>query len=230
MTKSVACYFWIPICLTFFQCSKGKSEDALALVFLGSPAITSVEPKIGTPRQNNENGVYPPTQIVIKGSNFGVDTVIRFNQLPAAISANLGTELYTSVPDGATSGFLTISKSGGSCLPGTASGINCAGTEFFIDCYSVTGNLYGSEIEIKQGESQSIEFKGLQTKAFRSSLILGNAKLTVTCDSNVTVRLFSTSCLATDYISKKDPSIPLNANANNQFYVTAFDDTCTVSI
>ncbi len=217
--------------LTFaLSCSRGKADNTLVSLLVSPPVISSVSPQIGTPRQNNTNAVFPPTEIVIKGSNFGIDTVVRFNEIVARISANLGTELYTSVPDGAYSGFITVSKSGGSCIAGSASGLNCAGSDFFIDCYAATGSQYGSEIEIKQGQSKSIVFSGVETKAFRTDILLGNGKLVIGCSSVVTVRVFDRSCLATDYILQKDPTIPFPSNVSTQFYVTAGSATCGLNL
>jgi hypothetical protein len=212
------------------NCSKGKDDDALAAILANPPVIESVTPQIGTPAQNNQNGIYPATQVVIKGSNFGVDTVVRFNETVATISANLGTELYTSVPDGAYSGFITVSKSGGSCIAGSSSGVNCTGSEFFVDCYEATGKQYDSEIEIKQGQSKSVVFSGIQTKAFRTDTVVGSANITIGCDSVVTVRLFNRSCQATDFILQKDPTISLPAGLSSQFYVTAGSATCGITI
>jgi hypothetical protein len=230
MKKKILFYFVLEVVLSLSACSKGNSDDALAALIANPPVISSVTPQIGTPRQNNDNGIYPPTEVVIKGSNFGIDTVVRFNEIQSTISANLGTELYTSVPDGAYSGFITVSKSGGSCPAGTSSGFNCAGTDFFIDCYQAAGNQYGTENEIKQGESKSIEFSGTETKAFRTDVIFGNANLTITCESIVTVRLFNRSCLATDFILQRDPTVPLPSGYTSQFYLTAGSATCTVKI
>jgi hypothetical protein len=212
------------------SCSKGKADDSLSALLVNPPVISSVTPQIGTPRQNNTNGIYAATDVVIKGSNFGIDTVVRFNETVATITANLGTELYTSVPDGVYSGYITVSKSGGSCVAGTSSGVNCAGTEFFIDCYQATGKQYGSETEIKQGASKGIVYSGVETKAFRTDVIVGSASLTITCDSVVTVRLFDRSCQASDYILQKDPTVILPAGYSSQFYVTAGSATCTLKI
>ncbi len=223
-------FLFLMVSIFFGTCSKGKGDDALAALLVSPPIISSVTPQIGSPKQNNDNGIYPATQVVIKGSNFGIDTVVRFNETQATISANLGTELYTSVPDGVYSGFVTVSKSGGSCVTGTASGINCTGSEFFVDCYEATGKQYGSETEIKQGESKDIVYSGIQTKAFRTDVILGSANLTITCSSVVTVRLFNRSCQATDFILQRDPTVALPGGLSSQFYVTAGSATCTLKI
>ncbi len=182
-----------------FSCIKSSSEDPLAALLTSPPVITSVTPQIGTPEQRNANAFYSATEVVIKGENFGIDPVIRFNETVATITLNLGTELYTRVPNGTYSGFITVSKSGGSCLPNTKSGVNCAGTEFFVDCYSVTNKQYGPEIEIKQGQGISVEYKGNETKAFRTDTLLSARNLTIGCESVVTVRVFNRSCQATDY-------------------------------
>lgn len=210
-----------------FSCVKSSSEDPLAALLTSPPVITSVTPQIGTPAQNNSNATYSATEVIIKGENFGVDTVVRFNDLVATITANFGTELYTKVPDGAFSGYVTVSKSGGSCLPNSKTGANCAGTEFFVDCYAVTNKQYGPEIELKQGEGISVEYDGNETKAFRTDTLLTERNLTVGCDSVVTVRVFSRSCQATDYVLQNNPIIPFPAGVATQFYITAESVTCS---
>ncbi|MCT8334408.1 hypothetical protein NUH30_12065 [Leptospira sp. 85282-16] len=211
-----------------FYCKASSGEDPLVALLSSPPVISSVTPQIGTPTQNNINAVYSATEVVIKGENFGIDPVIRFNDVVAAISANLGTELYTKVPDGAYSGFITVSKSGGSCLPNSKEGANCAGTEFFIDCYASTNKQYGSEIELKQGQSLSVEFGSIETKAFHTDTLLGSRNLVIGCQSAVTVRVFSRSCQATDYVLQNDPVIPFPGGVATQFYITANAATCSL--
>lgn len=211
-----------------FSCISSSSEDPLAALLTSPPVVSSVTPQIGTPVQNNLNALYSATEVVIKGENFGIDPVVRFNDIIATISLNIGTELYTKVPDGAYSGFITVSKSGGSCLPNSKEGVNCAGMEYFIDCYAVTNKQYGAEIELKQGQSLSIEFDGNETKAFRTDTLLSSRNLTIGCQSVVTVRVFDRSCRATDYVLQNDPVIPFPVGVATQFYITAESATCSL--
>ncbi|WP_411824437.1 LIC10067 family putative lipoprotein [Leptospira sp. 'Mane'] len=213
-----------------FQCQAKTDVDPLVAFLVSPPAIFTVTPQIGTPTQNNLNAVFPATEVVIKGENFGLATTVRFNEIVARIISNFGTELRTVVPDNAYSGVVTVSKSGGSCLPGLKTGTNCIGTDFFIDCYAVTNKQYGDEIEIKQGESKSITFDGIETKAFHTNVIAGGSFITVTCDSIVTLRVFDRSCQATDYILQKDPRVAIPGNSSSQFYLTAGSSTCAISI
>ncbi|MCW7491328.1 hypothetical protein ND861_01535 [Leptospira sp. 2 VSF19] len=211
-----------------FSCKASSGEDPLVALLSSPPVVSSVTPQIGSPAQNNLNAIFPATEVVIKGENFGIDPVVRFNDVVAGISANLGTELHTRVPDGAYSGFITVSKSGGSCLPNSKEGSNCAGTEYFIDCYAITNKQYGSEIEIKQGQSLSVEFGAIETKAFHTDTLLGSRNLIIGCQSVVTVRVFSRSCQATDYVLQNDPIIPFPAGVATQFYITANSATCSL--
>ncbi|MCW7488167.1 LIC10067 family putative lipoprotein [Leptospira meyeri] len=213
-----------------FSCKTSSNEDPLASLLTSPPVVSSVTPQIGTPAQNNLNATYAATEVVIKGENFGIDPVIRFNDVVATISLNTGTELYTRVPDGAFSGFITVSKSGGSCLPNSKTGVNCAGMEYFIDCYTVANKQYGSEIELKQGHSLSIEFDGQETKAFHTDTLLSSRNLTIGCESTVTVRVFDRSCRATDYVLQNDPVIPFPAGVATQFYLTAQSATCSLAL
>lgn len=230
MKKLYFSVFQVIAFASLFQCQTKSNVDPLLAALASPPSIFTVTPQIGTPTQNNLNAVYPATDVVIKGENFGLDAVVRFNEIQATIKANLGTELHTTVPDGAYSGVITVSKSGGSCLPGLKTGTNCIGTDFFVDCYAVTNKQYGDEIEIKQGQSQNITFDGIQTKAFRSNVITGSASITIGCDSIVTLRVFSRSCQATDYILQKDPTVAIPGGISTQFYLTAGSATCGISI
>nr|WP_233440845.1 hypothetical protein [Leptospira biflexa] len=210
-----------------FSCIKSSSEDPLAALLTSPPVISSVTPQIGTPTQNNSNAFYTATEVIIKGENFGLEPVVRFNDTVATLSLNLGTELYTKVPDGTYSGYITVSKSGGSCLPNSKSGVNCSGMEFFVDCYSVTNKQYGPEIELKQGQGISVEYDGNETKAFRTDTLLSERNLTISCESVVTVRVFSRSCQATDYVLQNNPIIPFPSGVATQFYITAESATCS---
>jgi hypothetical protein len=213
-----------------FYCTKSSSDDTLAALLSSPPIIASVTPQIGTPAQNNSNGTYTATEVVIKGEDFGLDPVVRFNDLQAQITANFGTELYTKVPDGAISGYITVSKAGGSCLPNEKTGTNCAGTEFFVDCYSVTNKQYGPEIELTQGGSLSAKFDGIESKAFRTTTLTADTNLTITCESILNIRVFDRSCRATDYTLVRDPTILLPAGVATQFYLTAGSATCNLSL
>ncbi|TGL86809.1 hypothetical protein EHQ68_16095 [Leptospira congkakensis] len=213
-----------------FSCISSSSEDPLAALLTSPPVVSSVTPQIGTPAQNNSNALYSATEVVIKGENFGIEPVVRFNDILAAVTLNTGTELYTKVPDGAYSGFITVSKSGGSCLPNSKTGVNCAGMEYFIDCYAVTNKQYGPEIELKQGQSLSVEFDGQETKAFHTDTLLSSRTLTIGCQSTVTVRVFDRSCKATDYVLQNDPAIPFPVGVATQFYLTANAATCSLAL
>jgi len=225
-------FLFLSLALGSIRCSGGGggSNSALSGLVASPPVLASASPQIGSPAQNNLNSAYPATIVTIIGSNFGTDTVVRFNSLPAPILANTGTEITTTVPDGTVTGVLSVSKSGGSCTPGQKTGVNCAGLDFFVDCYSVTNKQYGDELEIPSGNSKRITFLGVQTKAFRSSVLKAPGNITIGCDSVVTVRVFSKSCVATDQILVKDPTIPIPADTATQFYVTAGNSTCTIGI
>ncbi|MCU0824487.1 MAG: hypothetical protein MUF77_07570 [Leptospira sp.] len=235
MEKSLMLRFTTKIVLLLvignsFYCTKSSSENPIAAIVASPPVLASVTPQIGTPAQNNPNATYGATEVVIRGEDFGLDPVIRFNEVQAIITANFGTELYTRVPDGAYSGLITVSKSGGSCLPNEKTGTNCTGTEFFVDCYSVTNKQYGPELELKQGSSLSVKFDGIESKAIRTTTLTANTNLTITCESILTVRVFDRSCRATDYALVRDPTILLPANVSTQFYVTAGSATCNLSL
>lgn len=55
-------------------------------------------------------GGRPGTQVVITGSNFAGVTSVKFNGFPAAFTVNSSTQITATVPQGATTGRITISR------------------------------------------------------------------------------------------------------------------------
>jgi len=222
------------ICSILFaieNCHKEGSEDGFALLLSTNPAvISSVEPRVGTPTQTNIDRNYIATNVIIKGENFGLtNTKIFFNTVEAPIIYNLGTEISTTVPTGARSGYLYVVKTGGVCTQGTNLGVNCTGSDFFVDCYSPYNKEFGAEISIDQGASKNFEFSGLETKAIRVDFPAQKGNVTVDCPGSVTVKYFSPSCDYTSLNLVTDPTIPVTNSKIMQLQVTASDVTCKVS-
>lgn len=217
--------------LAISDCHKEGTEDALAVLLATNPSvISSVEPRVGTPAQANIDRNYPATNVIIKGENFGLtDTKVFFNTVEAPILYNFGTEISTSIPTGARSGYVYVVKTGGSCTQGTKLGVNCTGSEFFIDCYSPYNNEFGAETSIDQGSSKNFEFSGEETKAIRVDFPAQAGNVTVDCPAAVTVKYFSPSCDYTSLALVTDPSIPVSNSKVMQMLVTASDVTCTIS-
>jgi hypothetical protein len=213
------------------NCHKEGSEDAFAVLLSTTPSvISSIEPRVGTPLQANIDRNYSATNVIIKGENFGfTDTKVFFNTVEAPVLYNFGTEISTRVPSGARSGFLYVVKTGGVCTQGTNLGVNCTGTEFFVDCYSPYNKEFGNEIAIDQGSSKNIEFSGEETKAIRIDFPAQSGNVTVDCPAAVTVRYFSPSCDYTSLALVTDPKIPVINSKIMQLLVTANDVTCTIS-
>lgn len=214
-----------------FNCHKQGKEDAFALLTSTEPPVlSSVEPKIGTPSQANIDRIFSATQVVIQGEKFGLsDAKVYFNSIEASVIYNTGTEIRTSVPDGAISGFIYVARPGGVCTQGTKLGINCSGSEFFIDCYSPYNKEYGAELSIEQGSTLDIEFKGVETKAVRVEMPAQAGNVTVGCANPITVKYFSPSCKYTSLTSVTNPVIPVVNSKILQLIVTASDETCTIS-
>ncbi|EMJ65582.1 IPT/TIG domain-containing protein [Leptospira weilii] len=221
-----------------FQCKEKDSNNNLfAGLGFGNPVITSIEPSAGSPPQ--ADGVsYTGTQITIKGRNFtpnSTDTIVKFNGLAGTIFSITTTEIITTVPTGATAGFLTVSKADGFCdtVNGT-DGYNCSARRFYVDCYKAYSNIYGDETAINYPDSQTVKFTdNYSTKAFRSNLKeVGETILTFECDNLVTVKYFSKNC-TTNTIGTFDapvynPIINFTENYAVQYFITTGKGSCKI--
>lgn len=198
------------------------------------PFLAEVTPSRGTPAQTGERA-FPATEVVIRGRNIGgAETKIFFNDIEAPITANLGNEIFTRVPDSATSGKIFVKKSGGECLPDSNTGVNCSATDFFVDCYLPYNEEYKKEIEVKWGETVKYEFEGAETRAFLGNLNEkpsgSSAALRINCPGPTTIRYFSPSCQIGERVLVRDPLIDLGDVKIVQFFVTAGDSECNISL
>lgn len=203
----------------------------MAALVANPPVISLVSPSVGTPQQNNANRSFPATGIRIKGRNFSIgNTFVFFNGVSAKIDLNTGTEIFTSVPAGAESGFIYVRTGQGQCIPNTKLGLNCSGEIFFVDCYSPLNNEYGRELEVRPGQPLDIEFEGVQTRAIRALALATGSRVSITCGSVTTVRFFSTSCESNDLVLIRNPVLEMGTAKFMQFYLTAGDSTCSISV
>lgn len=218
----------------FVNCHQEGSQDFLFDLTQAPPYISEIIPRLGTPTQNHSERPFPATTVIIKGRNFSTPgTRVLFNEIESTPFLNTGNEIQVNVPDGTKSGNIFIIKPGGQCLPGEKSGFNCAGSNFFVDCYSPYKEEYGKEIAIDWGESKDIEFSGIETKAFRveyGGLVMPPSNLTVICPGSATVRYFSDSCSIGDLVLVRDPVIPVQNVKIMQFFVTAAESTCSIAV
>jgi hypothetical protein len=222
--------------LGFAQCKTSKVEYLSYLLY--SPLILSVTPNAGSPAFSIDGTTYGPTTVVITGSNFGLEnqSIITFNGTQATPSSQTETLITTTIPTGATSGPLLIKATGGTCYPDNRTGFLCSGTNFFIDCYSSMGGLYGDAIELTVGKEKSVEYSGLQTKAFRFQMPIGSPILTVTCDSDVNIKYFSSeACTLVDNGLKTNPSLTftgstITSTKTQQFFMAAYGATCKLKV
>jgi hypothetical protein len=219
--------------------SNTSSTNALALSALTYPIITSVEPNQIYSTFTLEGIVYPAASIKILGRNFSAvlaDNVVSFNGIIGTIVSATASEITATVPEGVSSGVLTVSKNGGSCNSlDKKSGINCGGTDVYVNCYSAFKSTYGSEILLKFGSQNSVEFtESLGTKAFRVDLPEGNRTLLLNCPSEMTVTVFSKTCSPTKTTSivpsVTNPQIQVTGGYTMQFFVTTQSGSCTISI
>ncbi|XDD50307.1 IPT/TIG domain-containing protein [Leptospira sp. WS92.C1] len=229
------------ILLTLFiflvQCTEKKSADLFSDLGLGNPVVTVIDPPAGSPPQSN--GVsYTGTQITITGRNFVpnlTDNIVKFNDLTATLFSATTTEIITTIPAGATGGFLTVAKADGACdtVYGT-DGFNCSARRFYVDCYKAYDSLHGEETAVNYPDSQTIQFtEDFSTKAFRSNLReTGGTILTFECDNLISVKYFSTSCVASEVGTSAapvyNPTINFENNYAVQYFVTSAKGACKI--
>lgn len=218
---------------TGIQCHKEGSVDPIMGMYLISPVISDLSPRIGTPRQDHPDRPYPPSLITIRGRNFFLpDIRVRFNSVTAGIIYNTGTEMQVEVPTGATSGFVYVTRDNSECSPLGGEGFLCSGTEFFVDCYAPYNQEYGKEIPLAFGTNSSQAFVGVQSRAYRAEsgdLPIQTGTIRIECPSPVTVREFSASCAVTDHLLVRNPTLTFQNTKIKQFIVTAENSACSVS-
>ncbi|MCH1911123.1 IPT/TIG domain-containing protein [Leptospira noguchii] len=237
--KLIKTLFLFLLIFFFILCDKKNSNNGLlATIGFGNPVITLIDPPSGSPPQSD--GVsYTGTQIKIQGRNFApnsTETIVKFNGITGTIFSITTTEIITTVPAGATAGFLTVSKADGACdtVYGT-DGYNCSARRFYVDCYKAYNNIYGDETTINYPDSQTIEFKeNFSTKPFRSNLReTGGTILAFECDNLIAVKYFSTSCKTTDVGTFDtpvfNPTINFTDNYAVQYFITTGKGSCKIS-
>jgi len=120
-----------------------KSADNFTI--FGSPVITNVGPNSG----------FPGTSITITGNNFSTtltENIIKFNELDAIVTAATSGSLSVTVPDGASTGKISI----------TVHGMTTTSTYDFVVPPTITGFSPSSGII---GSSMTITGTGFNTTA-----------------------------------------------------------------
>lgn len=217
-----------------------------------SPQIQTVEPKIGNPGfvtpsvLNFGATAFPATKVIVRGKNFIASitgNTILFNGTPAAVEAAYENELRLIVPDGATTGPLSITNNGGSCNSSDKrSGPNCTSQDFFINCYQPYKNSFGAETSLQNGIAFDYTQDSIETKTFRTDLLptiennTTNNTISVYCATLQRVLLFSESCAPREFIANGNnlvlnPNIPINSKSYTiQFFVTSGKGSCRIKV
>lgn len=235
--------------LLVLSCSTGKEEDKtskdavsslLGINTTYSPVIYSVDPKIGNPAFAASGLTFPATKVTINGKNFDpslIGNIVRFNKVNAAVEYADAKKIIAVVPDGSTTGILSITSLGGSCnSPDGRSGWNCATSDFYVNCYSPYQSKYGAENEISSGSSATISFtEAAQPKAFRSDLLPGQNNILIGCLSLVQVVYFGTDCRAITHqvggaTYLLSPIINITGPYTVQYQITAGKGDCTIKV
>jgi hypothetical protein len=240
--------FFVPLVLLVtivLNCKSDKNEynDLLSIASGLSPAyqatITNLSVRKGSPRIQTSYADFPATKVIITGRNFSyipTDLSVTFNNVPAPIEYSSDTQIFTSVPTGASSGLLKVVKSGGNCysLDGK-SGFNCSALEFYIDCYASSNKIFGEETSLTPGVLNTVTFDDTGIKPFRVDLPPGNFTLNVTCNSTVGIQTYSNSCVATTQTVNGssvlfNPQLPIIGGYTVQFLMYSIKGNCKIGI
>lgn len=213
-----------------------------------SPQIQSISPKIGNPGfvtpsvLNFGATAFPATKVVVRGKNFVpnlLGNTVLFNETPASVEAAYENELRLIVPDGASSGPLSIANNGGSCnSPDKRTGQNCISQDFFMNCYLPYNNSFGAETNLQTGIPFDYSHDGFETKAFRADLLPSNSNNTISfyCATLQRILLFSQSCIPTEFIANGsnlvlNPTLKFNSKFyTTQFFVTSGKGSCRIKV
>ncbi len=244
--------------LIFLECKDESKPTSPLLSFLVgaptpfSPQIQSVEPKIGNPGFTTPSvlnfgaATFPATKVIVRGRNFMASTTgntILFNGTPATVEAAYENELRLIVPDGATSGPLSITNNGGRCNSSDKrTGPNCTSQDFFINCYLPYKNSFGAETNLQNGIAFDYTQDSIETKTFRTDLLstidnnIANNTISIYCASLQRVLLFSETCSPREFISNGsnlvlNPNISINSKSYTiQFFVTSGKGSCRIKV
>lgn len=201
------------------------------------PAIQTIEPKKGSPQSQTVSGVNSATTVIIKGRNFSFipsENIVTFNGISAAVNYSTDKEIWTSVPNGATTGLLSISKPGGICISlDKKSGPGCAASEFYIDCYAPYSRMYGEETLLKVGAISKITYDSFETKPFRVELLDGEHTISISCKSPVSVRRFTNTCAASEETQNGstvlvNPQLKVTGGYTFQFFLSSTKSECSI--
>jgi uncharacterized protein YggT (Ycf19 family) len=228
---------------------KNPSNNPILSILVGaqtpySPVITSISPQIGNPVFTAGLETFAATEVTINGRNFvqglSSNSLTFYNtQGTSSVAAGITyadtTKIVAKVPNGAVSGFVTVTNNGGACTSlDRKSGPNCTSTNFYVSCYQPYLNRYGEENRIDNLKQTDFEFTSNTTLAFRTDFPgTGSNTVQIICiKSPVLVKYFSPSCSSTDVISNGstivfNPTFSVTGPYTVQYFVTAQKGTCT---
>jgi hypothetical protein len=174
------------------------------------PVITSFSPASG------EAG----DPVTISGTDLGDATSVRFGSTEATITSNSATEIVTEVPEGATTGKISITTAGGTAVSGTDFEVITVGAPTVTDV---------STISAQEGETVVINGTEMATV---TSVEIGGVEATVenVTETSVEVRIAEGTPLGLSTISlTNEGGTSTTSTEALKFYVIdllpAFSDT-----
>ncbi len=164
--KSIIHYLYLSgfILSLAFIVSCGDDEGSPASLI---PAITSISPESGEPGD----------LVTITGTNLGDAISLTFGTTVAVISTNTATEIQTTVPEGATTGRITVTTNGGAAI---------SESDFTV---IIIGAVTVSEVSRRSatiGETITITGTDMATV---SSVSIGGVEATVSSTTDTTVEV-----------------------------------------
>jgi uncharacterized repeat protein (TIGR01451 family) len=137
-----------------------------------STALTTVNPPAPMITMFSPTSGPVGTSVTIAGINFTGASAVKFNGTSASFTVNSDTQIFTSVPSGATSGPISVTTSGGTATSSASFTVSTSPTPPSISSFSPTSggaeakvtiqgtNLVGATSVQFNGASASFQVKG----------------------------------------------------------------------
>ncbi len=140
-----------------------KDDDGDVLI----PVITSVSPESGEPGD----------AVTITGTDLSEATAVMFGTVEATITANTATEIMTSVPEGATTGKVSVTTAGGTAV---------STADFQVIIIGAAGVESVSRISAQAGENVTLTGTEMSTV---SAVSIGGVDATIVSTTESTVEI-----------------------------------------
>jgi DNA-binding beta-propeller fold protein YncE len=136
--------------VTASNAAGGASQTSTPRTIVPPPSVTGFSPP---------SGVAGSTVVTITGSNVAGAIAVKFNGLPARVSSDAATQITATVPNGATTGRISVSTPGG-----TATSASSFAVTFTLSGVSPASGPTGTDVTITGTgftATSSVKFNGV---------------------------------------------------------------------